>query len=144
MPRVLEETTTQQIDRDHIVRRVNDWVDRINALYQQIQECLPTGWTSELEGKVQMQEELMQKFEVPAQDLPILQLLHEGRPSARVEPRGLWIIGANGRLDLFSGAKHHIIVDTAENLQPAEWQIAPFSHRQSLQPLTCDTFRAAL
>src|SRR5579872_3103385 len=144
MPRVLEETTSQVIDRDHISRRVDDWANRIDALYRQIAGWLPAGWTSERTGTVRMGEELMKRFNVPERELPVLQLLHQGEPSARIEPRGLWIIGANGRLDFFARSGHYVIVDSAENLESPDWRIAPLSKRQSLQPLNRESFTSAL
>ena len=59
MATVLEEITTQKIDREHVARRVEDWVNRINALYDQIEAWLPTGWTADRAGKISMQEPLM-------------------------------------------------------------------------------------
>ncbi len=144
MPGVLEETTSREIDRDHIVRRVEDWVHRVDELYQQIAGWLPAGWTERRIGAVHMHEELMKKFGVPARELSMLQLLHDGKPSAQIEPRGLWIIGANGRLDLFSGPRHYVIIDSAENFEPPDWRIAPLSDRQKLQPLNRNTFVSAL
>ena len=144
MPRVLEETTSREIDRNHIERRVDDWVERICALYRQIGDWLPSGWAASRSGTVRMQEELMQKFNVPARDLPVLELLHEGGASARIEPRGLWIVGANGRLDLFSGARHYVIIDSAENFEPPDWRMAPLSNRQGLQPLNRETLISVL
>jgi hypothetical protein len=144
MPRVLEETTSREIDRDHILRRVDDWVRRIDDLYRLIEAWVPAGWTAHRAGAVHMREELMKKFGVPARDLPVLQLAHEGKVSAHIEPRGLWIIGANGRLDLFSAPGHYVIVDSAENFQPPDWRIAPLSDRQHLQPLNPNTFVSAL
>jgi hypothetical protein len=141
---VLEETTSREIDRDHIVRRVDDWASRVDALYSQISGWLPAGWAVARSGAVQMREELMQKFGVPARELPILQLSLNGKPSAHIEPRGLWIIGAKGRLDLFSGSRHYIIIDTAENFEPPDWRIAPLSDRRSRQPPSRETFVSAL
>jgi hypothetical protein len=144
MPRVLEEVTTQQIDRDHIARRVDDWADRINSLYRQIEEWLPLGWSADRPVTVSMHEELMQKFGIGGRDLPVLRLSYHGTPSARIEPRGLWIIGANGRLDLFGGSGHYVIIDTAENFESPDWHIAPFSDRRKLQRLTRETLISAL
>jgi hypothetical protein len=144
MPRVLEETTRPEIDRDHIVRRVDDWVGRINSLYGQIEEWLPAGWTAHRKTTVRMHEELMRRLNVPARDLPVLDLLHQGKLSARIEPRGLWIIGANGRLDLIIDSRHYVIIDSAENLEAPQWQIAPLSNRQSLQKLDRETFISVL
>jgi hypothetical protein len=144
MPFVLEETTSQNIDREHVERRVADWADRINALYNEIADWLPAGWTAKHSGSVQMHEELMRQFDVPARNLPILLLSSTDGRSGRIEPRVLWIIGANGRLDLFVGANHYLIVDAAENFQPPLWRIAPFSDRRQLRPLDAGTFGAAL
>ena len=144
MADVLEEITNPGIDRDHVLRRVDDWARRIDALYRQIAGWLPAGWTFDQEGAIRMSEELMQKFGVPARELPILQLLQDGKRSAHIEPRGLWIIGANGRLDLFSRSGHHVISDAAENFQPPDWRIAPLSNRRKRQPLDQETFVTAL
>jgi hypothetical protein len=144
MPRVLEETTSRELDRDHIVRRVDDWASRIDALYRALSGWLPIGWTAERKGTVSMREELMQKFHVPARELPVLQLFLDGKPSATIEPRGLWIIGANGRLDFFRGSCHCVIIDSAENFEPADWHIAPLSDRQNLRRLNRDSFNASL
>jgi len=144
MSGVLEETTSREIDKDHVVRRVDDWVGRIDRLYRQIEEWLPSGWTASRVGTVRMHEELMQKFGVSARNLPVMELSYNGKPSARVEPRGLWIIGANGRLDLFSGPGHYVIIDSAGNFEPADWQIAPLSDRRNLKPLNGQTLSAVL
>jgi hypothetical protein len=144
MSRVLEETTSEEIDREHIIRRIDDWVDRIEALYRQIGEWLPAGWSTERQGTVRMHEELMQKFGVSARELPVLQLAHDGMPSARIEPRGLWIIGANGRLDLFRGRHHYIIVDAAENFSLPDWQIAPLGDRRKSRKLDRETLISVL
>jgi hypothetical protein len=143
MPRVLEETTALSIDREHVVRRVDDWVDRINALYDLISSWLPHGWTTDRTSTVRMHEELMRQHDVPARDLPVLRLTCGAR-TALIEPRGLWIIGANGRLDLFTDSRHYIIVDAAENLWPPQWEIAPFSARQQTKPLDAKALLAAL
>jgi hypothetical protein len=144
MPRVLEETTNPQIDQTHIQRRLKDWMDRIDALYQQIESWLPSGWTAQKTGTITMHEELMRKFHVPAQKLPVLQLYDHGTPSVRIEPRGLWIIGANGRLDLLKGSDHYVVVDTAENFGSPDWHIAPLSDRRKSQKFDAQSLNAVL
>jgi hypothetical protein len=144
MADVLEEITNTEIDRDHVVRRIDDWVSRIDALYRNIAGWLPTGWVADRKGAVRMSAELMQKFHVPARELAVLRLSYDGKPSAHIEPRGLWIIGANGRLDLFSRSGHYVIIDAAENFQEPDWHIAPLSDRRNRQPLNRETLAAAL
>ena len=53
-----------------------------------------------------MHEEMMREFGVPPREMPILDLLHNGVCAASLEPRALWVIGANGRLD-FEQERHH-------------------------------------
>ena len=45
-------------------------------------------------------DDLMDKFHVPVRALPLLGLEYDGVVKGRLEPRGLWIVGANGRVDL--------------------------------------------
>jgi len=144
MTRVLEETTEQDIDRDHIERRIDDWANRIDALYHEIEGWLPLGWSAARPGTVRMHEEPMQRFGVAARELPVLELSFNGTPSARIEPRGLWIVGLNGRLDLFRGREHYIIFDIADNFDPADWRIAPFSDRRKQQRFDRQTFVSVL
>jgi hypothetical protein len=144
MPRVLEEVTGPEMDQNHTARRVDDWASRIDQLYAQIESWLPDGWTADRNDTVRMHEELMQKFGIAPRNLPVLRLSYQSKPSARIEPRGLWIIGANGRLDLFRGNSHYIIVDTAENFGPPDWHIAALSDRRNLKKLSRETFIAVL
>jgi hypothetical protein len=141
---VLEEVTEPSIDRAHVARRIDDWAERIDRLYAQLEQWLPPGWTADRSRNVRMHEPLMEKFDIAPRNLPVLTLLHQGEPAARVAPRGLWIVGINGRLDLYRGDKHFTIIDTAENLTPSAWHIAPYSNRHDSRPLNRETFAAAL
>lgn len=144
MQTVLEETTSDDLGRDHVVRRVADWAQRVDALYQQLEAWLPVGWTVKREHSTTLNEELMQKYQVPAHAFPVLSLDYKGQRSVVIEPRGLWIIGANGRLDIMSEAGHHVIVDLAEIFAPSDWRIASLADRRTLSPLTREAFLAAI
>jgi hypothetical protein len=87
---------------------------------------------------------LMKQFWFEARNLPKLRLSHGGQAVARIEPRVLWIVGTNGRLDLFRENEHFVIIDTADNLEPPKWHIAPFAERHKSQPLNRQTLAAAL
>jgi hypothetical protein len=144
VPNVLEEVTDANIDRAHVMRRVDDWANRIDQLYAQVEQWLPEGWTVDRFGTVRMEEQLMKQFGVGPRNLPKLRLSRGGQAVARIEPRVLWIIGANGQLDLFRDNEHFVIVDTADNLESPKWYIAPFADRRNRQPLTPQTLAAAL
>jgi hypothetical protein len=144
VPNVLEEVTDGNIDRAHVIRRVDDWASRIDRLYAQVEQWLPEGWTADRFGTVRMEEQLMKQFGVEARSLPKLRLSHGGQAVARIEPRVLWIVGTNGRLDLFRENEHFVIIDTADNLEPPKGHIAPFAERHKSQPLNRQTLVAAL
>jgi hypothetical protein len=144
MPRVLEEVTEAIITPEHVQRRVTDWAHRIDELYSQIESWLPAGFSTQRHQTMLMHEEMMQRFCVPERRLPILEITHNGAIAATIEPRGLWIIGANGRLDMMVRNKQYIIVDTAENFASPSWVFTPLSNRQRRQPLTQQTFCSLL
>jgi len=144
MPSVLEEVTSPSLDRTQIERRVEDWASRIDRLYAQLEKWLPAGWTADRTSTIRMHEELMRTVGLGPRHLPVLRLFHNGELAGRIEPRGLWIIGVNGRLDFFRGSDHFVILDTAGNLEPPNWRMAPLADRSRMSPLDRQTFVDAL
>lgn len=141
---VIEGVGGPPLKRQYVERRVSDWISRIEALYELIESWLPTGWRARRPGTVRMLEEQMRKLHLPSRDLPILDLESDDGHGARIEPRALWVIGANGRLDFFGGKDHYVIVDEAEKFAQPFWYIAPLSDRTNLQPLSKENFVDAL
>jgi hypothetical protein len=140
----LEEVAGNEMTRERVEQRVSDWASRIDSLYKQIESWLPEGWTAERNGSVRMHEELMQKFSVPPRKLPILNLIRHNERVGRIEPRALWLIGANGRLDFFRGSDHYLIFDYAQVFAQPLWHIATYYDRSNVKPLSCETVRKIL
>lgn len=142
----LEELTEfeDQIDLTHVERRLRDWEARLTSLYACISSWLPDGWTSAVNGKVRLYEPLMEKFGVPELYLPQLSLCQSGIPSAKLEPRYLWIIGSNGRVDLIGSTGHFVINDRSDIFAEPSWHIAAFLARLDEVVLTADSFHRAL
>ncbi len=144
MGTVLEDVTSETIDAEHIKRRVDDWARRVKDLYATIGGWLPDGWRT-CEGEpILMQEELMRKFGVERIEIPTLMLLGQGDDAARLEPRGLWIIGGNGRIDLKRDGRRYLIVDMSENFEAPDWQVAPAERRCDREAVTEDWLRRVL
>lgn len=143
---VLEELTEfeDRIDRDHIERRIDDWVKRIEGLYHDVRSWLPSGWTARSGSKVMFRDDLMDKFHVPVRALPLLGLEYDGVVKGRLEPRGLWIVGANGRVDLIVPPRHFILIDRAENFEAPQWTITPLRDRLRESPFTIERLQASL
>ena len=66
----------------------------------------------------------MRKFGIAAKRMPTLELQDRAGHVARLVPRGLWIIGSNGRVDLKRDGRRYLIVDMAENFEAPDWQAA--------------------
>lgn len=144
MSDVLEETTCETITADHVRGRVDDWVTRIEKLCVAVEGWLPAGWKAEHRRLVHMDEIMMRMKGVPGRDLPVLDLERSGKPEGYIEPRGLWIIGTSGRLDLVRPSRHYIIIDSAKNFAAPRWRIASLAERRDLKPLDRTRLRSIL
>ncbi len=91
--------------RSSVVEEVEDWVRRVHSLYGDIRHWLNErrpDLECEETRTVTMSEEPMQEFAVPDRELPILDVLREGQVIASFVPRGLWLLGAWGRIDMIT------------------------------------------
>ena len=86
----------------------------------------------------------MRKFNVPAASLPTLAFVHESGATASQIPRGLWVIGANGRLDLTAGRDRYIVVDLADSFTSPMWQVSTAQDRRNREPFTPSCLRHIL
>ncbi len=141
---VLDEVTDDTIDASHVLRRVEDWEARVNGLYAAVRAWLPEGWTAREDAPVRMHEELMREFGVPARSIPTLLLENDAGSSAMLEPRGLWIIGTNGRVDMTIGGRHYLLVDVAGNFEAPQWQASSLERRLDRVALTESWFARTL
>ena len=126
------------VDRAYVERRLDDWRARIDRLYADIAGWLPAGWSMAVGGEVLIHEDLMMRFGVPAQALPSKNMYQHGEMAGRIEPRGLWIIGANGRIDIILGDRHYLIIDRAESFERPNWRVSSITARRDQCRLTHD------
>ncbi len=144
MGTVLDDVTSNMVDAAHIRRRVDDWEERLSGLYAMIGDWLPDGWKARPGAPVIMHEPLMRKFGMDAKPMPALELRDCEGHAARLEPRGLWIIGGNGRVDLKGGSQRYLVVDMAESFEAPNWQVACAERRCDREAVTRDWLRRAL
>ena len=144
MGNVLDDVTDETVDRTHVLRRVEDWERRLHGLYDMIEGWLPDGWTVQREASVSMREELMRKFDIEPRQLPALRCVNQKGAVVTLEPRALWIIGGNGRVDLKCDTRHYLIVDLADNFEKPAWQAAPADRRSERRTVSSDWLRSVL
>ena len=135
MTTVLDDVTNESIDAAYIQRRVDDWIRRVSSLYDELSAALPEGWSTK-SATVTMHEELMRKFKVPAASVPTLAFTHDSGATASLIPDGLWVIGANGRLDLTADGQRYLVLDFADSFTCPEWRVCTAQDRSQREPFT--------
>src|SRR3954449_9678687 len=106
---------------ERVRQRLDDWRSRVNALYDSIEDVLVgTGFKTDRTGTHTNIEEIPQRLGVYQPALNVLRVVRpDGTNAAMLTPKGLWIIGANGRVDLriisVSGSNEiYLLLDTSE------------------------------
>ncbi len=118
-----EKIVISYMDTKYISQRVSDWERRINNLYQSIHDWINdlTDYSVREGNSIVMNEGLMAEFGVKPINLPTLDLLFQNRIILSLKPKGLWVIGANGRIDVLSMKNGGIIIDKADHFATPEW-----------------------
>ena len=110
-----------EIDKAYVQKRVDDWINRLDLLKSSIKAWATQNTWQTTDLAVPMNEELMQSHGIPTHTMPGLTLITPNHAQVSVKPKGLWVIGANGRVDIYSPAGAHVLVDTAAYFEPAKW-----------------------
>jgi hypothetical protein len=132
---VWEKTEDGIIERGHIVEEVDDWHNRLTALYAQVKAWLADQGqiTFDQLRTVTMSEEPMREFAVSDRELPVLDVLQADQVIASLVPRGLWLIGAWGRVDIITKDKTITVVAKKRDNGEFEWVlISPEGGRQTV------------
>lgn len=113
-----------EITKEHIEKRVNDWKTRILDLYKEVDQWLSSSEYSIKSGNsISMYEELMQKFNVPADTMDTADIYKKDKIILSIKPKGLWIIGANGRIDILTSKGSYTLVDFSDQFKKPVWHI---------------------
>lgn len=124
------------VTKEEIASRVQDWQQRLMALYSDIQEWLPDemGYKIDTSGTTVMNEELMKQMGISPVNLPTLRIIKDNDVLLVFQPKGLWVIGANGRVDVFGKANNWILVDMSERFaKKSDWRVADPADRVGLK-----------
>lgn len=124
----------------HVQARIADWIARLDALYDRLEEWreeLYPEAVSERGSTLQYQEGLMKDFGVKPRKIPTY-VIHRGRRRISFVPRALWVLAANGRVDIIATYpwRHYTLADIAEGENEApDWQVALPTTRRLIAPL---------
>lgn len=114
-----------EINKRNIEDRVKDWKERLNTLYVFVEQSLSNNKEVELrkDRLTTMHEELMQKYSVSPEKIPLLDIYKNKNIIATFKPIGLWVIGANVRVDILTESGAYIVVDISEKGEESNWQV---------------------
>jgi len=118
------------VSRERVLERLQDWQRRVHQLYDRVEQTLrDTSFRTDREGKHTSNEELVQRVGLSQDEQPKIDVLRVIRPD--FFPRGLWIIGANGRIDLrivppVGSSETYLLLDQSEPFSgSARWVKIP-------------------
>ena len=117
-----DEVQAPIIDAVQVQRRVDNWIDRLTVLFQEVTSWAgQNGWTPAEGAPVPMNEKLMQLTGVPPREQPSLVLTSPKGERVWCNPKGLWVIGANGRVDVYGSRDSLVVIDTAHPFERPAW-----------------------
>jgi hypothetical protein len=139
---VWEKTEQGIFRRARVADEVEDWEKRINQLYADVQSWFAAHGHVKFDQTraVTMSEELMQKYAVSERKLPVLDVLRQDQVSASFVPRGLWILGAHGRIDIIMQEETRILIALKNQTQHYDWHLVSFDNNRKTIPFTKDAF----
>lgn len=139
---------SKSITREDVEQRLGDWQQRLERLYQQIAYWLAEDALFDVRTglSVIMYQEVMMYFSIPTQELPTIDITHNNRLLVTLKPVALWLIGANGRIDiLLRGRKiSFYLLDMAEPFQPPRWALHTLDDTVRPQPFDKKTLMNAI
>jgi hypothetical protein len=131
------------VTKRDVEARLRDWERRIEALFKQVEEWGVREWGRESvrRGSIQQSNEyMMREFHVPPRRLPTLEF-HVGERHISFLPSCLWIVGANGRIDVSVDKTFYTLVDRGgRDGEPSRWEIRNPDPRVILEPFSREVF----
>lgn len=121
----IPESILSGVSKEDIENRVKDWKKRLSRLYKEIERYVNTQKELTLKNgpTVIMHEELMQKYGVGSEKLRTLDIYRNSKLFTSFKPVGLWVIGANGRIDILNAKESYILVDTSDKYSEPNWTV---------------------
>ena len=137
------------VTKKHVEGRLRDWERRLREFFARVERWSIAQWGDGCVAHgsvVPPREYAMEEAGVGSRRLPTL-TVQAGPRAISFEPRCLWIIGANGQVDvtvegnraLPAAIAHHALFDMGgEDGRPSDWQIRNRNPRKVLEPFAKD------
>lgn len=112
-------------DKNYYKKCIADWQGRIDALYIKIANWLKKtdSYSTKRGSPIEMYEPLMDIFNISSVEVNTADIYKKNKLIASLKPKGLWVIGSNGLIDLLTHKGSFYIVDAAEPFNEPNWLI---------------------
>ncbi len=132
------------MNRELVIQRIDDWEERLTRLFAQIDDwCrhLPNDCEIFADAVPQRVEEIMHKFDVGPRPLPSRAIIR-GEHRVSFVPGTLWVVGANGRVNVTTNHDHDLLLDMGGHGDlPSDWQLATSQVNLDFVPFAEEAFR---
>lgn len=135
----------EAVGKDDVHHQVEDWKKRISDLYDFVERQSKNDRTLRFDRThTIMREEMMERYGYGSEEIPVLDIFRKNKLLATFQPVGLWVIGANGRVDVLTKDGAHILVDLSNEDEPPKWIVYSPKNRKTGKPLDADFVREIL
>jgi hypothetical protein len=137
------ELEDEAVDAKRVKDRVTDWVKRLDKLYAQLDVWVQgvPDVRVERNSVQQVIEPLMERFAVPPRDVPTYTVFVDKKYRIAFVPSVVWIVGANGRVNITTNVRQHSLVDVGgENGAPSRWHLVGHDWDKPLIPFDHEAF----
>lgn len=134
---VLDEggTASGKWSKRSVQDRVSDWIQRLNVLYEKLDLWIANYPDAKVRkgSLTQLIENLMTEHSVAPRQVPTYTILR-GKKRIAFVPSAIWLIGANGRVNVSTNTKQHMLVDLGGcEGKASNWQLVDTSTRTMLR-----------
>jgi hypothetical protein len=144
---VWEKTEHGVYNRSSVVSEVRDWECRVSSLYDNVEAWLSdrSDLRHERTRSVVMSEDPMRQYAIADRDIPVLDILRDDYVMASFVPRGLWMIGSWGRLDIITPDRTCMLSALRKADKQLEWRLFyPDKRRLPGEPFNKENLLALL
>ncbi len=123
---------------EEVRAQVADWLERLDELYAAIETwATGQGWQVERGEPVPIEDERLERLAIGPVQQPTLVLHAPTGQRVSIRPKSLWVIGANGRIDIFAPGRVYVLIDVAERMAPPRWRFHRLG-RGPIEPFTAE------
>ncbi|MCI4625607.1 MAG: hypothetical protein L3V56_06565 [Candidatus Magnetoovum sp. WYHC-5] len=125
-----------------IEKKIDEWIDRLNMLYQQVEEWLRDIPNLKVEVErinvLQREEKMMKDYNIKPRYIQNLKIKTE-KDYIAFYPVALWVLGADGRVDVDTKDRHLILLDVRQKGRTnSDWKITGVKDQKILVPFNKD------